>query len=133
MVARRCEAPSARIVTGFGTWLLPSRPSAGVLYAFTMPRPKKLSPRERVPGWPETPTEDAVAEVARRFAMNLRAELQGLSLREAASRCGVDHTTIFSILDGRSWPELETIAKLELGMGVSLWPVHDGTTEVKAT
>ncbi|GGL05590.1 hypothetical protein GCM10007382_26810 [Salinibacterium xinjiangense] len=98
-----------------------------------MPRPKKLSPRERVPNWPETPTDDAVAEVARRFALNLRSELQGLSLREAAARCGVDHSTIFSIVDGRSWPELETIAKLEIGLAVALWPAHMRSAQADAT
>ena len=54
-------------------------------------------------------------EVARQFALNVRSELQGMSRREAAARCGVDLTTIFSTVYGKSWPESKTIAQSEIG------------------
>ena len=65
---------------------------------------------------------DPSGEVARRFARNLRAAIGENSLRHAAKLTGVDHSTIQSILQGRVWPDLETIAKLERGFDTSLWP-----------
>ena len=65
---------------------------------------------------------DPSAEVARRFAQNLKIAMGDSSLRAAAQLTGVDHSTIQSILQGRAWPDLETIAKLERGFGTALWP-----------
>ncbi|WP_407943841.1 helix-turn-helix domain-containing protein [Marisediminicola senii] len=48
--------------------------------------------------------------------------MDGRSLRECAQATGVDHSTIQGILQGRSWPDLETIARLESGFGRPLWP-----------
>ena len=87
-----------------------------------MPRPSRLSPRERVADWPEVPSEDRSTEVARRFAIALRAAMGERSLRAAGADTGVDHSTIQAILQGRAWPDLDTIARLENGMGVDLWP-----------
>ncbi|WP_158613392.1 helix-turn-helix transcriptional regulator [Frigoribacterium sp. PhB160] len=39
-----------------------------------------------------------------------------------AEAAGVTHTTLLSVLAGQVWPDLETIAKLERGLGVALWP-----------
>ena len=87
-----------------------------------MPRPARLSPREVVGDWPDGPSSDPVGEVARLFALNLRQAIGGRSLRAAAAPTSVDHSTIMAILEGRSWPDLSTIAKLELGLEVELWP-----------
>lgn len=87
-----------------------------------MPRPARRTPRELSPGWPETPSADAVGEVARRFAVNLRAAIDGRSIRAVADQLQLNHTTLLAILDGRTWPDLETIAKIELGLGTAVYP-----------
>lgn len=66
--------------------------------------------------------DDNSAEVARRLALNVREAMGSLSLRAAAELTEVDHSTIQGLLTGRAWPDLETIARLEKGFGVSLWP-----------
>ncbi|WP_285462284.1 helix-turn-helix transcriptional regulator [Agromyces sp. NBRC 114283] len=93
-----------------------------VLYARIMARPPRPSPREVAPGWPDVEAVDPVGEVARLFARNVADAIGDRSVRAVAKDTGVDHTTILSLLAGRAWPDLATIAKLELGLGVDLWP-----------
>lgn len=92
-----------------------------------MGRRKREPPANLVPGWPDSPASDLIAETARQFALNLRTALDGCSLRQAAERTGVDHTVIADILNGSTWPDLHTIARLEEGLGVGLWPPHPRT------
>jgi transcriptional regulator with XRE-family HTH domain len=87
-----------------------------------MSRPARLLPRDLARDWPTARGDDPVGEVARRFALNLRDAIGDRSLRATAEATGVNHTTVLAVLEGRSWPDLATIAKLELGLGVSLWP-----------
>jgi len=68
------------------------------------------------------PAVDPSGEVARRFAENLRKAMDGRSHRATAELTGVNYSTIQSILSGRAWPDLYTIAKLEAGLNTSLWP-----------
>lgn len=77
------------------------------------------------PPWPETPSTDPVAEVARRFARNVRAEMRGRSLREVAADAGIGHVTLQRVLTGQVWPDLATIARLETGLDAELWPRRD--------
>jgi transcriptional regulator with XRE-family HTH domain len=72
--------------------------------------------------WPHVVSVDPIGEVARLFAENLREAIGDRSIRAAASDAGVDHSTIMAVLQGRTWPDLATIARLELGFGVDLWP-----------
>jgi hypothetical protein len=87
-----------------------------------MPRPSRLSPRDRVADWPDTASTDPSAEAARLFARNLRAAMGERSLRAAGADTGVDHSTIQAILQGRAWPDLDTMSRLENGLGADLWP-----------
>lgn len=87
-----------------------------------MPRPSRPAPARLVDGWPDRPSQRAEVETARQFALNLRRALDGLSLRAAKARTGVDHTTISDILNGAAWPDLHTIARLEAGLGADLYP-----------
>lgn len=73
-------------------------------------------------GWPSVPAVDPTAEVARQLAENLRAAIGERSIRSAARDADVDHATINAILNGRTWPDLYTIAKLERGLNADLWP-----------
>lgn len=91
-----------------------------------MGRPLRQLPAElaRAP-WPEHAAADPFAEVARQFALNLRAAIEARSLRAVAQLCGVSHTTLVRILNGQAWPDLFTIARLEAGLQTSLWPRWD--------
>ena len=87
-----------------------------------MSRPSRLHPCELVDSWPDVPSIDPTAEVARQLAENLRLAIGDRSVRSVARDADVDHATISAILRGRTWPDLYTIAKLERGLGVDLWP-----------
>lgn len=87
-----------------------------------MARTARPSPRTTSPNWPEAPCDDRSAEVARLLALRLRAALDGRSLRAAKAVTGVDHTTIAAVLNGTTWADLATIARLEAGLETDLWP-----------
>jgi len=74
--------------------------------------------------WPTTPCNDPVAELGRQFVLNLEDAIGRRSVREIARVAGVDRASIGSILNGRSWPDMVTVAKLELCLG-PLWPRVD--------
>lgn len=100
-------------------------------YAGAVPRPSRPAPADLADGWPDTPSPDPATEVARRLAVNLRAALDGMSLRAAKGLTGVDHTTIAAILHGQVWPDLATVAHLEAGLGADLWPAGTATSTVR--
>jgi hypothetical protein len=81
-------------------------------------RPFELAPAP----WPEKPADDPVAELARRFALNLAAAVGASSLRAVSRLTGVGHNTLASILAGKVWPDFSTIARLEIGLQAPLWP-----------
>lgn len=87
-----------------------------------MARPTRRKPRELTESWPDCPSSNAAGEVARLFALNLQTAIGSRSVRAAAKDCGLVHATVISILNGQNWPDLETIAKLEAGLEVGLWP-----------
>lgn len=104
----------------------PPRP----LYAGRMGRPSRPIPASTTPEWPNRPSPDPVAETARLLALNLSAALtaRGLSLRQARDATGVDHTAIADIINGHTWPDLHTIARLEHGLETDLWPGRPPST-----
>lgn len=87
-----------------------------------MPRPRRLAPRDRVDGWPHQRSDDRAVETARQLALNLEAARGDAAIRELERRTGVGRLAITAILEGTSWPELETIVKLEEGLGARLLP-----------
>ena len=89
-----------------------------------MPRTTRLKPNELVAARPDGPAQNPIGEVARQFAVNLRLAIGGQSIRATAEACGMNHATLIGILDGRAWPDMETIAKLERGLDTALWPGH---------
>jgi transcriptional regulator with XRE-family HTH domain len=54
--------------------------------------------------------------------MRLRDGIGERSIRSVATAAGVSHVTILNVLAGRAWPDLSTIARLEIALGVPLWP-----------
>ena len=87
-----------------------------------MARPKRAAPSASSANWPDAPCHDPVAEVARQLALRLRAAIGGRSLRSLKASTGIEHTTIAAVLNGTTWPDLATIARLELGLEADLWP-----------
>ena len=86
------------------------------------PRPARAVPANLCVDWPDVPSDDPVAERARLLVVNLREAMDGRSIREVATMTGVDRATIGAVLVGKSWPDIVTLSKLELGLG-PLWPV----------
>jgi transcriptional regulator with XRE-family HTH domain len=82
-------------------------------------------PQDQCLSWPDEICGDPVAERARLFALNLRAAAGSRTLRELGALTGVDHTALSRILDGHVWPDGYTIARLEVRLGVSLWPLYE--------
>lgn len=57
------------------------------------------------------------------MVINLRRERNRYrSVKGVAEESGVAASTISDILNGNTWPSLETMARLEVGLGVRLWP-----------
>ncbi|WP_374457020.1 helix-turn-helix domain-containing protein [Nocardioides sp.] len=87
-----------------------------------MARTRRRSPSHLVDGWPDEAASDATVEVARILAIRLREAMDGRSARETGRISRVDYSTVSAILNGTTWPDLRTIARLEAGLGVDLWP-----------
>jgi hypothetical protein len=94
-----------------------------------MVRTARKTPRELSPEpWPDARSDDPIGEIARQFAVNLRDAIGQQSIRGAAARSGLNHSTLLAILEGRTWPDLETIAKLETGLDAAVWPRRGSAT-----
>lgn len=91
-----------------------------------MGRPKREPPRASCPDWPSLRCTDPVAEGIRMLAINLDAAIkaEGWSARQAARHSGVDHTIIYDLLAGTSWPDVTTVLRLENGLKRTLWPLR---------
>jgi len=90
-----------------------------------VPRPPRRSPKAHVVSgdWPSAQLDgDPAAEAAQEFAARLAAAGAELSLRAVEAATGVDHDTVARILRGDTWPDIATVANLEHGLGVDLWP-----------
>lgn len=87
-----------------------------------MPRTPRLRPNELVSPWPHGETSDPAGRVAANFVLALRDAVDGESVRYVARQCGVNHQTLRSVLAGDVWPDMQTIARLEFGLGRPLWP-----------
>ncbi|MFE0135300.1 helix-turn-helix transcriptional regulator [Streptomyces sp. NPDC059037] len=88
---------------------------------------RSRAPREltRDPeAWPDAVVDDIAAAVVQTIARRMAAALseRGLSRRGAADLLGINRQTIGDVLDGRTWPDVATIARLEAGLNTPLWP-----------
>ncbi len=104
-----------------------------------MARPRRPAPRAHVVSgdWPSAQLDgDQAAEAAQEFVVRLAAAAGELSLRGVEVATGVDHDTVARILRGDTWPDMATVAHLELGLGTDLWPgrmAPDGSAAVEDT
>lgn len=87
-----------------------------------MARRTRPEPHDCSYSWPDEICRDPVAELARGFVMNLRAAVGDRSLSEIETITGVNPATLSRILNGHAWPDGYTIARLEVRLGVDLWP-----------
>lgn len=77
--------------------------------------------------WPHAVLEPSLAAAyAQEFARNLRRVTQDMTLRQAAQVAGLDPMTIRALVNGYTWADTVSVAKLEFGFDQLLWP-RDGT------
>ena len=94
-----------------------------------MPRRRGLHPSPRdylAPGatWPAGPlVSDAPPEahLLQAISQRLRDETRGKSKREIARQCDLAAQTVFNILNGNTWSDAPTIARLEYHIDIDLW------------
>lgn len=98
-------------------------------YARPMPRrsERDAAPRQwLVAGeWPEGEFhEDAPDTVAYavEIAKALEKALGGETKASVAASAQIQRTVLYRILEGASWPDSLSVAKLELALGAKLWP-----------
>ncbi|MEU1394048.1 MULTISPECIES: helix-turn-helix transcriptional regulator [unclassified Nonomuraea] len=91
-------------------------------------RGRSRSPRdlaEDPENWPHAdlsghPAAAVVQAIAAALA-GVMAE-QGLSFRHLAVKSGVNRQTVNDLVVGRCWPDVATVAQLEAGLAIRLWP-----------
>ena len=75
--------------------------------------------------WPDGELKKG-APVAARYALELSKRLreatEGRALLVVAEEASIARSTLYDILQGRTWADLQTLAKLETALGRTLWP-----------
>lgn len=83
------------------------------------------SPVSYVPegAWPDGELDGSEpAAYAQHVARRLRDAIGDRSLRSVAEEAGLQHTTVSDVLNGRTWPDMLTLVRLEQALDVKLWP-----------
>ncbi|MGP3916749.1 helix-turn-helix domain-containing protein [Nonomuraea sp. 10N515B] len=98
-------------------------------------RARSRSPRDLAEDPQNWPHADLSGHMAAAVVQAIAATLQkviaerGLSFRRLAAMSGVNRQTINDLAAGRCWPDVATIAQLEAGLGIRLWPVSPGGSD----
>lgn len=76
------------------------------------------------PGGHALPGAPAAAEYAAAFSVELGRVIRHseMSMSALASSAGLARSTVYDLLNGSTWADMVTIAKLEEVLGWSLWP-----------
>lgn len=91
-----------------------------------MPRVSRLRPVDLcAEPWPDAPSGDALGEFGREFVLRLRVAVGSRSLRSVAVAAEVNPQTLANVLAGLVWPDLATVGRLQLSLGVALVPGPD--------
>lgn len=95
-------------------------------YPDPMTRRPRSTPAELSPEpWPDEASGDPVAEAVRQFVLRLRDEIGDRSIRSVAAMANVDQNALRRLLLGSTWPDLATLARLELALNADLWARPD--------
>lgn len=62
------------------------------------------------------------AHYALELSKNLRDATEGRALAVVAEDADIARSTLYDLLQGRTWADLQTLAKLEVTLGSRLWP-----------
>jgi len=89
-----------------------------------MARPTRPPPNAYGDTWPDAACTDPAAETARQFAINLTKAIDGRSLRTIGELTDVDYSAISRILNGDTWADLSTVARLEHGLNTAIYPPY---------
>ncbi|MEU6780410.1 helix-turn-helix transcriptional regulator [Nonomuraea angiospora] len=94
-------------------------------------RPRSRSPWEPAEdpeNWPHADLSGHVAAVVQAIAAALQQVMaeRELSFHRLAELSGVNRQTVNDVAVGRCRPDVATIAQLEAGLSVRLWPVQPG-------
>ncbi len=92
----------------------------GAVNRRTPPRELAADPEAWPDGHLTDPGAAAVQDIARTLARILRE--RGLSLRKVAEASGVNRQAIADLIDGRSWPDIATVARIGDALEIPLWP-----------
>lgn len=74
--------------------------------------------------WPNVASEDDTVEVARVLSLRLEAALGSRSVRSLSRDSDVPDGTILRILNGATWPDIRTVARLERALDADLYPAR---------
>lgn len=116
----------ARVVSGH--WWRSEFASLGMAMVMVGGRGRSRSPRELAVDPENWPHADLSGHPAAAVVQAIAAALQevmaerGLSFRRLAEVSGVNRQTVNDVVVGRCWPDVATIAQLEAGLAVRLWP-----------
>ncbi|WP_461067906.1 helix-turn-helix domain-containing protein [Streptomyces pseudoechinosporeus] len=88
--------------------------------------------------WPHAQLTDPGAAAVQHIARTLAGVMseRRVSLRGLAETSGVNRQAIADLINGRSWPDVATVARLGAALATSLWPqtaVIDGKMSHEAS
>ena len=83
--------------------------------------PTHYMPNEKWPHGTLTPDAPPEAHLAAALAIRLRKHMKGRTLDKMAERTGLGRQTINNILLGKAWPDIRTVARLEVALSKRLW------------
>ena len=91
-----------------------------------MPNPRQqptafLAKKSLFPDGPFRLGTPAEVYLAAALATRLKNKIGNESIRYIAKKAQLSPQTILNILNGKTWPDLRTIAKLEIALNTRLW------------
>jgi ASC-1-like (ASCH) protein len=74
--------------------------------------------------WPDTVISDNAARVVQHIARAAGERIAALkwSLRAVEAATGVSRMAVAALIEGSSWPDVQTVVRLEVGLNCRLWP-----------
>ena len=130
MLDERCDTKPAAPPAGAGAGpgpapMTPDRSPALPCWLVTpkppRPKPADYSATGTWPDGPLKPDAPPAARLAQGVAQRLQDRLKNMTVYRAAQRSDLNAQTIHTLLEGRNWPDLHTLACLEASLNTCLW------------